>query len=63
MATVFWFKVHDPVTGESEESSVKGTEAAIERIGSEKILGSAEEIDDALLDADGFYHSPYAKQP
>jgi hypothetical protein len=59
MATVFWFRTLNPETGEHEEAPKKATEETIERLGGEKIWGSAEEVDDAAVDADGFYASPF----
>jgi hypothetical protein len=60
MATVFWFKVPNPETGELEEAPMKATEQAIHASGGEKILGSAEEVPDGALYGIGFYDSPYA---
>ena len=58
MAEVFWFKVQDGEGGESRTYPKKGTDAAIERMGGEKVWGSVEEVDDAALDADGLYAQP-----
>ena len=61
MAEVFWFKVRNPETDKMERCPRKGAAAAIERAGGEKIWGSAEEIPDAELDADGFYDPPQGR--
>jgi len=58
MAEVFWFKVKDPATGRARTYPKKGTEQAIKRLGGDKVWGSVEEVDDAKLDADGFYTPP-----
>ena len=58
MAEVFWFRVHNARTGRMEVYPRKGDEGAIARLGGEKLWGSAEEIDDGELDADGLYEQP-----
>jgi len=58
MAEVFWFRVHNPRTGRMEVYPRKGDEGAIARMGGEKLWGSAEEVDDEELDADGLYDQP-----
>ena len=59
MATVVLYKVRNPATGDMEEAPRKATEEAIAIIGGEKILGSAEEIDEHDLQPGGFFESPY----
>jgi len=58
MAEVFWFRVHNPRTGHMEVYPKKGDEGAIARMGGEKLWGSAEEVDEQELDADGLYEQP-----
>jgi len=62
MATVFWYRMKNSKTGEMEEAPRKATEEAIAIIGGEKIIGSAEEIDDHDLQPGGFYESPYTPE-
>jgi len=59
MPTVFWYRLPDPATGELQTAPRKATEAMIEAIGGERMLGSAQEVEDAELDAEGFYTPPY----
>ena len=62
MATVFWYKTRNPKTGEMEEAPRKATEEAIAIVGGEKIVGSAEEVDEHDLQPGGFYESPYTPE-
>ena len=61
MAEVFWFKLKDAATGHSRTYPKKGTNAAIARMGGEKVWGSVEEIDDGELDGDGLYAQPQGR--
>ena len=58
MAEVFWFKVWDRETRHARTYPKKGTDAAIDRLHGEKVWGSAEEVDDGELDAEGLYAQP-----
>ncbi len=59
MPTVFWYRIKNPITGEMDEASRKATEATIESLSGEKVLGSAEEVHDDQLEPGGFFTSPY----
>ena len=59
MPVVYWYRVKNPSTGEMEEGARKATEETIDQLGGEKVLGSAEEIEDAELEPGGFFDSPW----
>ncbi len=61
MAEVFWFKVRDEASGDLRAHPKKGTEDAIARLDGAKVWGSAEEVDDQDLDADGLYAPPQGR--
>ncbi len=62
MAAVFWFRLRDPGTGRVETYPRKGTEAAIARLGGEKLWGAAEEVGDDELDAGGLHGQPKGRR-
>jgi hypothetical protein len=62
MTAVFWFRLRDPATGRVETYPRKGTEAAIARLGGEKLWGSVEEVGDDKLDASGLYGQPKGRR-
>jgi hypothetical protein len=61
MAEVFWFKVKDEASGDLRTYPKKGVDQAIARLDGAKMWGSAEEVDDQDLDADGLYVPPQGR--
>jgi hypothetical protein len=53
MVTVYRYKIFDQRDGEWVVQIAKGTKEHIEAVGGRTIEGTAEEVDPAMVDADG----------